>query len=129
MGPLDGKVAVITGAASGIVKESALIFAREGARVLLADIQDQAGQELAAQISRKNGEALYVHTDVTRSQEVKTLVDAAISKFAKLGVLFSARAIGALQAELLPQRKIASAVMASRGDGLHPLLWRISDVM
>lgn len=81
---LAGKVAVVTGAASGIGRASALALAREGARVLVTDIDDTAGKETAAAIREAGGEARYLRTDVTRESDVEAMVDAAVEEFGRL---------------------------------------------
>jgi len=86
MGRLDGKVAVITGGASGIGEASVRLFVREGARVVIADVQDAKGQKLAAEIG---SHAVYQHTDVTRDAEVKAAVDRAVQKFGRLDCMFN----------------------------------------
>ncbi|HEV8063848.1 MAG TPA: 3-oxoacyl-ACP reductase [Acidimicrobiales bacterium] len=84
MGRLEGKVAVITGAASGIGKASARKFAAEGAKVVVVDLSDEAGTELAGEI-----DGLYVHADVTDAASVDAMYDAAISRFGGLDVCFN----------------------------------------
>jgi NAD(P)-dependent dehydrogenase (short-subunit alcohol dehydrogenase family) len=84
MGRLDGKVAVITGAASGIGKASARRFAAEGARVVVADLADEPGEALAAEIG-----GLYVHADVTDAGSVDAMYDRAIAEFGGLDVCFN----------------------------------------
>ncbi|MGH9172608.1 MAG: 3-oxoacyl-ACP reductase [Acidimicrobiales bacterium] len=84
MGRLDGKVAVITGAASGIGRASARKFAAEGAKVVVADLSDENGAELATEIG-----GLYVHADVTDASSVEAMYDAAISRFGSLDVCFN----------------------------------------
>lgn len=86
---LQGKVAVITGAGSGIGREAAIIFAREGAAVLVADVNDRAGEGTVAEISRARGRAAYVHTDVSRAADVEAAVRAAEKSFGKLDVMFN----------------------------------------
>ncbi len=86
MGKLDGKVAVITGGASGIGAATAKLFVTEGAKVMLGDIQDEAGEELATSL----GEAVaYQHADVTQETDVKALMDGAVSRFGRLDILFN----------------------------------------
>lgn len=89
MGRLQGKVAVITGAASGIGEATARLFAFEGAAVLLADINDEKGEELAADIARSGGQATYVHADVAREADVKAMIDAAVSIHGRLDTVFN----------------------------------------
>ena len=64
MGRLDGKVALITGGASGMGMVASRLFASEGAKVVLTDLADEAGGEVAAEIAAAGGDALYVHADV-----------------------------------------------------------------
>ncbi|MGC9961576.1 MAG: 3-oxoacyl-ACP reductase [Acidimicrobiales bacterium] len=84
MGRLDGKVAVITGAASGIGRASARRFASEGASVVVVDLSDEAGEAIAAEIG-----GLYVHADVTDASEVDAMYDAAVDRFGGLDVCFN----------------------------------------
>ncbi|MCX7622509.1 MAG: SDR family oxidoreductase, partial [Thermomicrobium sp.] len=86
---LAGKVCVITGAGSGIGRESALLFAREGAKVVVADVNDAGGEETVRLIREAGGEAIYVHTDVTRAAEVEALVRTAEETYGKLDVMFN----------------------------------------
>jgi NAD(P)-dependent dehydrogenase (short-subunit alcohol dehydrogenase family) len=86
VGRLDGKVAVITGAASGIGAESARFFVAEGARVVICDIKVDEGKGLAAQFGDA---AMFRHCDVTREDEVATAIDAAVREFGRLDVMFS----------------------------------------
>jgi NAD(P)-dependent dehydrogenase (short-subunit alcohol dehydrogenase family) len=76
---LDGKIAVITGAARGIGAASAIAMAREGAAVIVGDILDEQGEELARQIQRDGGDATYVHLDVTREGDWNALAQRAAS--------------------------------------------------
>jgi hypothetical protein len=72
-GQFTGKVAFVTGAASGIGRAAALAFAREGASVAVADVSDQGNQETARMIEEQGGQALAVGCDVTRAADVKGL--------------------------------------------------------
>ena len=89
---LEGKVAVITGAASGIGAATAKTFVEQGARVVLGDIQDQAGAELAEALGG-SGTAIFRHCNVTSEAEVEALVDAAVSEFGKIDVMFNCAGI------------------------------------
>ena len=82
-GLVEGKVALVTGAASGIGRASALLFAREGARVVASDV-DAEGKATAAAIAEAGGEALFVRADVTREDDVEALVGAARERFGRL---------------------------------------------
>ena len=83
-GRLEGKVAVITGAASGIGRASALRFAKEGARVVVADLADEPGTAIAAEIG-----GLYVHTEVTDPASVEAMYAAALERFGALDICFN----------------------------------------
>ncbi len=86
MSKLDGKVAVITGGASGIGEATVKLFVDEGARVVIADIQDEPGQELA----RSLGEAaIYQHTDVTSEDGIQGAVGRAVADFGHLDIMFN----------------------------------------
>ena len=86
---LENKVALITGAGSGIGRESALLFAREGARVAVVDVNDGAGEAVAAQIREAGGQAVYVHADISKSAEAEGMIRAAEAGFGRLDVLFN----------------------------------------
>jgi NAD(P)-dependent dehydrogenase (short-subunit alcohol dehydrogenase family) len=86
---LANKVAVITGAGSGIGRESALLFAREGARVVVADVNDDAGQSVVEELRGAGGEAVYVRADVSKGAEAEGMVRAAEESFGRLDVLFN----------------------------------------
>jgi NAD(P)-dependent dehydrogenase (short-subunit alcohol dehydrogenase family) len=85
---LEGKVAVITGAGSGIGRETALLFVAEGARVVLVDVNDQGGEETRRLIGARDG-AIYVHADVSRSADCERMVRAAEESFGHLHVVFN----------------------------------------
>lgn len=90
---LSGKVAIVTGAGSGIGRASAVLFAREGAHVVIVDWKQDAGEETLAAI-RKNGHtALFCHADVSKVQDVRRMVDTAVREYGKLDVLFNNAAI------------------------------------
>ncbi len=84
MGLLDGRVGIVTGAASGIGAATVQLAAREGARVVLADLQVDAGEALAEKIRAAGGRASFVRTDVTRAADVEALVARAVSEFGAL---------------------------------------------
>ena len=91
---LENKVAVITGAASGIGRAAALRFASEGARVVVADIQDELGEATATTIRAAGGEASFVHADVSRAADAQAMVDAAVARFGHLDILFNNAGVG-----------------------------------
>ncbi|XP_019153593.1 PREDICTED: secoisolariciresinol dehydrogenase-like [Ipomoea nil] len=84
---LAGKVAVITGGASGIGECSARLFVRHGAKVIIADIQDELGRAVCDEIG--GDYVSYVHCDVRREADVENAVNAAVSKHGKLDIMFS----------------------------------------
>src|SRR5881396_2892020 len=84
-----GKVAFVTGAASGIGREAALAFAREGASVVCADVSEQGNQQTARMIEEEGGRALAVRCDVTRADDVKAALDKAIEAFGRLDFAFN----------------------------------------
>lgn len=86
---LQDKVALITGGASGIGRETALLFTREGARVVIADVDDRSGKRLVGRIKRAGGEAAYCHADVSRDGDCASMVAAAEAEFGALHVLFN----------------------------------------
>jgi len=86
---LNNKVAIITGASSGIGRAAALRFAEEGARLVLADIGAEAGEALAAELRGKGSEAIFVRTDVSKAEQCEALVQAALAKFGRLDAAFN----------------------------------------
>ncbi|MBW2060496.1 MAG: glucose 1-dehydrogenase [Deltaproteobacteria bacterium] len=91
MGKLDGKVAIITGGASGIGEATVRLFIRQGARVVIADILDDEGQELAKELGAST---IYLHTNVAQEDDIKAMVDYAQEKFGRLDCLFNNAGIG-----------------------------------
>jgi len=86
---LKGKVALITGAGMGQGREAALLFAREGARVVVCDVNERAAADTARAIGRKGGKALAVVGDVGRESDVERMVDEGVRKFRALHVLYN----------------------------------------
>ncbi|MBM3946273.1 MAG: glucose 1-dehydrogenase [SAR202 cluster bacterium] len=86
---LAGKVALITGGASGLGEATAKLFANEGAKVVVADVNDARGAKVAADIKEGGGQATYVRTDVTSSDQVKNAVAAAEKSYGKLDVVIA----------------------------------------
>ena len=86
---LEGKVALITGAASGIGRESALLFAAEGARVAAVDVNDAAGRETVSMVEAAGGAAIHVHADVSKATECEAMVRLTEERFGALHVLFN----------------------------------------
>ncbi len=88
MGVLDNKVAVITGAASGMGKAAAVLFAREGAKVVVADVSGEE-EAAAAEIREAGREAIAAHVDVSIESDIQSMIDAATSNFGRLDVLYN----------------------------------------
>jgi NAD(P)-dependent dehydrogenase (short-subunit alcohol dehydrogenase family) len=84
---LAGKVAIITGAASGMGAAEARLFAQEGARVVVADVLTAEGEQVAADIAAAGGEACFVRTDVTNEADWQALVDATVARYGRLDIL------------------------------------------
>jgi len=84
---LENKVALITGAASGMGASMARIFAREGAKVVVADVLEQEGQAVAAEITQANGAAMFRRLDVSNEADWKATVDSTLAEFNKLDIL------------------------------------------
>jgi NAD(P)-dependent dehydrogenase (short-subunit alcohol dehydrogenase family) len=91
---LAGKVALISGGARGMGAAEAVLFAREGARVVIGDVLDAEGQQVEAAITGKGGEAVYVHLDVTREADWDRAVETAVARFGRLDVLVNNAGIG-----------------------------------
>jgi NAD(P)-dependent dehydrogenase (short-subunit alcohol dehydrogenase family) len=79
-----GKVAFVTGAASGIGRATALVLARDGAKVTVADIDAEGGEETAHMIKEAGGEALFVPTDTSKTEDVRRLIEATVETFGRL---------------------------------------------
>jgi NAD(P)-dependent dehydrogenase (short-subunit alcohol dehydrogenase family) len=86
---LDNKVALITGASSGIGRETALLFAEEGAKVVAVDIDDEGGRETVRMIEAQGGAAIYVHANVSQAAHCENMVRIAEETYGKLDVLFN----------------------------------------
>lgn len=86
---LKDKVALITGGGSGIGYQTCLLFAKEGASVVVVDINDAAGQKTVAEITGNGGQATYVHADVSKAQDSDNMVKVAEDTYGKLNIMFN----------------------------------------
>ena len=85
---LENKVVIITGAGSGIGKETALLFAKEGAKVVVADVNEKGGEETVAEI-KKNGDGFFVRLDVSNREQAKQMAKTVLEKYGKIDVLIN----------------------------------------
>ena len=90
----DGKVAVVTGAGSGMGKAAAQAFAQAGASVVVADVNAPAGEQVASELRQAGGEALFIKTDVSKAADVKAMVDGAVEAFGGLHCAFNNAGVG-----------------------------------
>ena len=93
MGRLDGKVAIVTGGGSGMGRATAILFAKEGARLVVAGRRTENIEETVRMIREAGGEAIFIKADVSKAKDVKNMVKAAIDAYGKLDVLFNNAAI------------------------------------
>jgi NAD(P)-dependent dehydrogenase (short-subunit alcohol dehydrogenase family) len=91
---LEGKVAVITGAGSGIGRATAKLFAKEGAKVLVADYNSKLGQETVQEIKKAGGTANFVEVDVARIADNERMIDTAINLYQRLDILYNNAGFG-----------------------------------
>ena len=84
---LQGKVSIITGAGSGLGKGIALFFAKEGSRVVVAEILEEAGQAVVRQIEEEGGGALFLRTDITQASEVEKMVEGTLKAYGRIDIL------------------------------------------
>ncbi len=86
---LENKVAIITGAGSGIGRATALLFAHEGARVVVADINDKSGNEVVEEIRKNGGEGLFVKLDTTSREQTKQMVLKTLDRYGGINILIN----------------------------------------
>jgi len=96
---LQDKVALITGGGNGIGREAALVFAREGARVAVADLEAEAAAATVAMVNQAGGQAISLSGDVTGGDQVKAIVDAVISAYGRLDCAFNNAGIAPYQVD------------------------------
>ena len=89
MGRIQGKVAVITGAASGMGRATAIRFAKEGASIVLTDLNSQGGETAVAECAAAGGRAVFQRTDVTSEPDIKAAVARAVKEFGRIDIMFN----------------------------------------
>lgn len=99
-GQFAGKVALVTGAASGIGEATARAFAAEGASVVVADVQDEMGEAVVADIAAQGGTAAYVHCDVRCEDDIRGMVAQCVERFGRLDCAYNNAGIGAMHVPL-----------------------------
>jgi NAD(P)-dependent dehydrogenase (short-subunit alcohol dehydrogenase family) len=87
--PLRDKVTIVTGASSGIGRASAIVFAHNGAKVVVADIDEEGGKSTVSEIVKAGGKAIFVKTDVSKASDAKRCVESAVGEFGRLDCLFN----------------------------------------
>ena len=100
MNELQGKVAIITGGASGIGRAAVELFASEGAVVIAADIKDDAGKQLADEVGARGRNCMYIHTDVSSESDMAAVTELALAQFGRLDVIFNNAGIEGEQAPI-----------------------------
>jgi NAD(P)-dependent dehydrogenase (short-subunit alcohol dehydrogenase family) len=119
MGRLDGKVCVITGAGSGIGEASARLFAREGGRVVVADIDLAAAQATADEISKAGGDAVAEQVDVTDEADTVALAGRVVQRFSRIDVLFNNAGIAGVGDVLETEPDLFDRVMRVNVRGVY----------
>src|SRR5215467_2629455 len=89
MGRLEGKVAFITGAGSGIARAASHIFTREGAKVVIAELKSELGRACEQSVRAAGGDATFVETDVTKEDSVKNAIQHTVTRYGKLDILYN----------------------------------------
>ncbi len=100
-GSLDGKTALVTGGGSGIGRATSLAYAKDGARVVVADVTVEGGEETVHMIKEAGGEAILVHADVSKPEDTEAMVAQAVEAFGSLDCAFNNAGIGGGRARLL----------------------------
>src|SRR6266508_6655890 len=100
-GRVEGKVALVTGGASGIGSATALTFAREGAKLIIADMNEDGGQQTVHMITEHGGEAIFVQVDVSRATEVEAMISKTVQTYGRLDCAHNNAGIGSRPRVLL----------------------------
>lgn len=91
---LAGKIAIVTGGASGIGRATALRFAEEGASIVVSDIDERGGAETSKELEQIGAKSIFVRTDVSKEEDVKHLINSTIEAFDGIDILFNNAGVG-----------------------------------
>ncbi|MGH9471092.1 MAG: SDR family NAD(P)-dependent oxidoreductase, partial [Terriglobia bacterium] len=94
---LKGKVAIVTGGAAGIGQATAQLFGEEGAKVLIADVDAQEGEQTARGIQGQGGSAHFVHADISKEADARRISEAALQAFGRVDILVNNAAVFVLK--------------------------------
>ncbi|MFC1916247.1 SDR family oxidoreductase [Chloroflexota bacterium] len=94
---LENKIALITGGSSGIGRACVLVFVREGAKVVVADVNVEGGEETVKMVSELGGDSIFIKTDVSKANDVEAMVNAAVKTYGRLDCALNNAGIGAYQ--------------------------------
>ena len=100
---MEGKVALVTGGSSGIGRATALAFARQGAKVIVADVVIKGGEETVRMIEEDGGQGIFVKTDVTLAAEVEALVNRAVQTYGRLDYAHNNAGVVPMRASIVDQ--------------------------
>lgn len=129
MGRLDGKVCVITGAGSGIGQASARLFAREGAQVVVADVDDRGAKATVAEIRKAGGLAVAEHVDVTDEEETVAATARIVKRFKRIDVLFNNAGISGVGDVVETEPELFDRVMRVNVRGVYLMSRAVVPVM
>ena len=116
---LEGKITLITGSGSGIGKSTALLFAKEGATVIVNDLDAAKGTETVEEITAAGGKAMFIQADVTNPDSVKAMVDQAIAAYGRIDVLFNNAGISGVGALHEVEPEVWDRVMTVNIKGVY----------
>ena len=94
MDRVKNKVAIVTGGASGLGKSSAILLAREGAKIVITDVDDENGTKVVQDINNDGGEAIFIKQDVSKEEEWKMVIETTIKTYGKLHIVANSAGIG-----------------------------------
>ena len=107
MGRLGGKVSIITGAASGIGEATAKLFSKEGAKVVVADIDPVKGQQVVTEIKDAGGDAIFIEADVSKVSDMEKMVKTTVNAYGKLNILYNHAGIPGLAQPIHRPRELS----------------------